>query len=122
MLFVQSCFRTDPDLDYEYYDLTKDADHVLTGSSRPGKNSFDRVMYWSPGDSDSNAVNDLKQQKRRIEEKVARNRRSQNIFNTVSVRRIMSDDPTDATPANVCVKCGTPYSTANDDDSTTKSR
>lgn len=91
-------FRTDPDADYEYYDLTKDADHVLTGSSRPGKNSFDRIMYWS---SDSNTVEDLKQQKRRIEESVRRSRRSQNIFNTLTTKVSYNEDRD-----SVCPTCG----------------
>ena len=40
--------RADPDQDYGYYDLTKDAEHILTGSNRRAKNSFDRVKYWPP--------------------------------------------------------------------------
>ena len=40
--------RTDPDQDYGYYDLTKDAEHILTGSNRRAKNCFDRVKYWPP--------------------------------------------------------------------------
>jgi hypothetical protein len=107
-------FRTDPDLDYEYYDLTKDADHVLTGSSRPGKNSFDRIMYWSP---DSNTVKDLKQQKRRIEESVRYCRRSQNIFNTLTTRTSHSyNEDRDS----VCPTCGSALADEDSDSSLIK--
>eukprot|EP00980_Cylindrotheca_fusiformis_P003465 scaffold774_cov75-Cylindrotheca_fusiformis.AAC.2 len=101
---------TDPDLDYEYYDLTKDADHVLTGGNRPGRNSFDRVMYWSP-ESHSNAVNNWRSQKRRIELSVKRSRRSQNIFNAPSTSKLsFSQDLAPEQPL-VCLKCGTPFPT-----------
>jgi len=38
----------DPDQDYGYYDMTKDADHVLTGSNKRSEYCFDCVKYWPP--------------------------------------------------------------------------
>lgn len=97
---------TDPDLDYEYYDLTRDADHVLTGGNRPGRNSFDRVRYWPPNGS---MVRELKQQKRKLEEK-ARRRRSKNIFNTVSKPSVQSilDRSLETESDALCPTCGNP--------------
>jgi len=109
---------TDPDLDYEYYDLTRDADHVLTGGNRPGRNSFDRVRYWPPN---GNMVRELKQQKRRLEEK-ARRRRSKNIFNTVSkqpTRTSILDRSVETEFEPLCPTCGAPlqnFLQSEDDD------
>jgi len=101
---------TDPDLDYEYYDLTRDAEHVLTGGNGASRNCFDRVKYWPP---DGSMVKELKQNKRRLEEKVRR-RRGKNIFNTVSKRpgtktldRSLSTECDDS----ICPTCGTPSQT-----------
>jgi len=102
---------TDPDRDYEYYDLTRDAEHVLTGGKEAGRNSFDRVTYWP---RDGSTVKELKQQKRRLEEK-ARRHRSRNIFNTVSgqsnnkfVDRSLLREIDDT----ICPTCGTPLHTS----------
>lgn len=62
---------TDPDQDYGYYDLTKDAEHILTGSHRRAKNSFDRVKYWPP-----------KALKKKVTRKQAAERRVSSLFNT----------------------------------------
>lgn len=106
LIFFLVCIRTDPDLDYEYYDLTRDADHVLTGGNRPGRNSFDRVRYWPPNGS---MVRELKQQKRKLEEK-ARRRRSKNIFNTVSKPSVQSilDRSLETESDALCPTCGNP--------------
>jgi len=61
----------DPDQDYGYYDLTKDADHILTGSNRRAKDSFDRVKYWPP-----------KALKGELMRKPKPNRRVSTLFNT----------------------------------------
>mmetsp|Transcript_1460 Transcript_1460/g.2891 ORF Transcript_1460/g.2891 Transcript_1460/m.2891 type:complete len:151 (+) Transcript_1460:4346-4798(+) len=102
--------RTDPDLDYEYYDLTRDADHVLTGGNRPGRNSFDRVRYWPPNKT-AKMVGELKKKKRRLEEK-ARRRRSKNIFNTVSKQpsqaSILDKSFESNFESSLCPTCGTP--------------
>lgn len=37
--------RTDPDRGYNYYDLTLDAQYLLTDTT-PADNSFDKVQYW----------------------------------------------------------------------------
>ncbi|CAJ1970212.1 unnamed protein product [Cylindrotheca closterium] len=61
---------TDPDQDYGYYDLTKDGEHILTGSNRRAKNSFDRVKYWPP-----------KSLKKKVMRKAATERRVSSVFN-----------------------------------------
>jgi len=38
----------DPDHDYGYYDLTKDAEYILSGGTSLAKDAFDRVAYWPP--------------------------------------------------------------------------
>lgn len=87
--------------------MTRDADHVLTGGNRPGRNSFDRVRYYPPNGS---VVRELKQQKRKLEEK-ARRRRSKNIFNTVSkepIKQSALDRSVETEFETVCPTCGTP--------------
>lgn len=65
-LSLSSSLRTDPDQDYGYYDLTKDADHILTGSNRRAKNSFDRVKYWPPKNLKRNFTAKRGMQDRRV--------------------------------------------------------
>jgi len=62
--------RTDPDQDYGYYDLTKDAEHILAGSNRRAKNTFDRVKYWPP-----------KSLKKKLMRKPTTERRVSSVFN-----------------------------------------
>jgi hypothetical protein len=102
MAHLESFLRTDPDLDYQYYDLTKDADHVLTEITRPTKGTFDRVKYWPP-----HSLAHLKGRKRRIEEVV---RRSKNIFNTTSLKNQNIEILNDAVNSkSVCKVCGSPF-------------
>lgn len=63
---------TDPDHDYGFYDLTKDAEYILTGGTA-GKNSFDRIAYWPPEAEMS------------VREKIGK-RSILSVFNTGSVR------------------------------------
>lgn len=69
--------QTDPDRDYEYYDLTKDADHVLTGTNRRAKHSFSRCKHWPP-----NRREGLKKKKRELEMRIGR---MVNLFNSSSL-------------------------------------
>ena len=69
--------RTDPDRDYTYYDLTKDADHVLTGTNRRARQSFSRVKHYPP-----NRIEDLRRKKRKLEERISRSR---SIFNSTGI-------------------------------------
>lgn len=69
------CFRTDPDRDYTYYDLTKDADHVLSGTNRRARHSFSRVKHYPP-----NRLDMMKRRKRKLEERI---QASKNVFNSV---------------------------------------
>eukprot|EP00934_Nitzschia_sp_Nitz4_P002286 Nitzschia sp. Nitz4//scaffold23_size168460//33505//37330//NITZ4_002208-RA/size168460-snap-gene-0.152-mRNA-1//-1//CDS//3329543602//2286//frame0 len=68
---------TDPDRDYTYYDLTKDADHVLSGTNRRAKHSFSRVKHYPP----NTRLQDLKKRKRRLEKRI---QNSKNLFNSVA--------------------------------------
>ena len=71
-------YRTDPDREYSYYDLTKDADHVLTGTSRRAKHSFSRMKHFPPED-DNGRIPEIKRKKRRLEQLAIR---SKSIFNS----------------------------------------
>uniref|UniRef100_A0A7R9WLA2 Uncharacterized protein n=1 Tax=Craspedostauros australis TaxID=1486917 RepID=A0A7R9WLA2_9STRA len=65
---------TDPDREYTYYDLTKDADHILTGTRRKARHSFSRVMHWPPS-----RMEDMKRRKRLLEKRIEKSR---SIFNS----------------------------------------
>jgi hypothetical protein len=73
LLYVR---RTDPDRDYTYYDLTKDADHILSGTNRRAKHSFSRVKHYPP-----NRLSSIKARKRHLEKRIER---SKSIFNSVA--------------------------------------
>ena len=68
--------RTDPDRDHTYYDLTKDADHVLSGYRRCGRNSFSRVKHYPP-----NPTSSIRARRRALEKRIERNK---SIFNSTS--------------------------------------
>jgi hypothetical protein len=69
--------RTDPDRDYAFYDLTKDADHVLTGTHRRARQSFSRVKHYPP----DTRLGEMKERKRELEKRVLRSR---SIFNSTA--------------------------------------
>jgi hypothetical protein len=76
MTFFLLCGRTDPDRDYTYYDLTKDADHILSGTNRRGKYSFSRVKHYPP-----NRLSNIRARKRHLEKRLERGK---SIFNSVA--------------------------------------
>jgi hypothetical protein len=67
--------RTDPNQDYGYYDLTKDADYVLAGGIKRAKNSFDRVNYWMPKQA-------MKSEQSKKRHSLLKRQSTHNIFNS----------------------------------------
>lgn len=57
--------------------MTKDADHVLSGTRRRSELSFSRVMHYPP----NSRLEDIKRRKRELE---ARVQQSRSIFNSKS--------------------------------------